>query len=283
MLYTLCCGEAERFVCMLNNVFSKDSYMWTVHNNSTGRFNYTYSANILADGEQAGVICWGGKNLSCYISFMGVGCDALDMARLYREIQHIPEVKITRIDLAHDDFSGTRSVNVARKIAKRGGFSVGGRPASYMYIESGSLSKKFIKENFKEVKELSGQKTKSTAKKSYGFIPSKGRTLYIGSRESGKLLRIYEKGIQMGDLNDTWVRWELELHSSQRVIPLDTLIKPSEYLAGAYPALSFLNEEQCVIKTIIKKARLTVDKIIENQVTSSRKAINMMRAYLRND
>ena len=67
------------------------------------------------------------------------------------------------------------------------------------------------------------------------------------------------------------------VHSSQRVIPLDTMIKPSEYLAGAYPALSFLNEEQSVIKTIVKKMTMTVDKIIENQVISTRKAINMMR------
>jgi len=70
---------------------------------------------------------------------------------------------------------------------------------------------------------------------------------------------------------------ELELHSSQRVIPLDAMIKPSEYLAGAYPALSFLNEEQSVIKTIVKITKLTVNKIIENQVVSTRKAINMMR------
>ena len=81
----------------------------------------------------------------------------------------------------------------------------------------------------------------------------------------------------MGNPHDKWVRWELELHSSQRVIPLDAMIKPSEYLAGAYPALSFLNAEQSVIKTTVKKLKMTVDKIIENQVISTRKAINMMR------
>ncbi len=192
---------------------------------------------------------------------MGLGCDALDLPRLYQEIKNIPEIKITRIDLAHDDFSGTRSVNVARKYAKKGGFNSGGRPASYMYIESGHLTKKM----------------KSELKTEYRFVPDKGRSLYVGSRASGKLLRVYEKGIQMGDPKDKWVRWELELHSSQRIIPLDTIIKPSEYLAGAYPALSFLNEEQNVIKTTIKKVRMTVERIIENQVISTRKAINMMR------
>jgi DNA relaxase NicK len=261
LLDTLCCGEAERMVCRLNHIFTSESYMWSVVNNPSGRFNYQYSANLYADGDHAGIIAWGGKNLGCYISFMGLGCDALDLPRLYQEIKNIPEIKITRIDLAHDDFSGTRSVNVARKYAKKGGFNSGGRPASYMYIESGHLTKKM----------------KSELKTEYRFVPDKGRSLYVGSRASGKLLRVYEKGIQMGDPKDKWVRWELELHSSQRVIPLDTIIKPSEYLAGAYPALSFLNEEQNVIKTTIKKVRMTVDRIIENQVVSTRKAINMMR------
>jgi len=261
LLDVLCCGEAERFVCRLNNVFTAESYMWTVVPNSTGRFNYQYSANLYADGDHAGIIAWGGKNLGCYVSFMGLGCDALDMARVYQEIKNIPAIKITRIDLAHDDFAGKRSINVARKYAKQGGFCSGGRPASYMYIESGHLNKKI----------------QSELKKQYKFVPDKGRSLYVGSRQSGKLLRVYEKGIQMGDPNDKWVRWELELHSSQRIIPLDAMIKPSEYLAGAYPALAFLNEEQNVIKTTIKKARMTVERIIENQVISTRKAINMMR------
>jgi phage replication initiation protein len=261
LLDVLCCGEAERFVCRLNHVFTAESYMWTVQANSTGRFNYQYSANLYADGEHAGIIAWGGKNLGCYVSFMGLGCDALDMARVYEEIKNIPAIKITRIDLAHDDFAGKRSINVARKYAKQGGFCSGGRPASYMYIESGHLNKKI----------------QSELKKQYKFIPDKGRSLYVGSRQSGKLLRVYEKGIQMGDPNDKWVRWELELHSSQRIIPLDAMIKPSEYLAGAYPALAFLNEEQNVIKTTIKKARMSIERIIENQVISTRKAINMMR------
>ena len=278
LLDILCCGEVERFVCRLNNVFTEESYMWTVKNNPAGRFNYQYSANLYADGEQAGIIAWGGRNLGCYVSFMGAGCNALDMPRLYREIHKIPSMKITRIDLAHDDMEGKYSVDVARKMAKKGGFCAGGRPSSYMYIESGHLKskqdKQLIKEHFKSSKKSD---SKTTIKKAYRFIPDKGRSLYIGSRESGKLLRVYEKGIQMGDPNDKWVRWEVELHSKQRIIPLDAMIKPSEYLAGAYPALSFLNEEQSVIKTIVKTASMTIDRIIENQVISTRKAINMMR------
>lgn len=277
LLDTLCCGEAERFICRLNNVFTKETYIWSVKNNPSGRFNYTYSANIYADGEQAGVICWGGKNCGVYVSFMGHGCAALDLPRLYEEIKNIPSLKITRVDLAHDDFSGKHSVKRALTRAKKGQFNSGGRPASYMYVESGHLSEKQLKENFKDIKANSGQSTKSTAKKSFGFIPDKGITLYIGSRESGKLLRIYQKGKQLGDKKSKWVRWEVELHSSQRIIPLDAMIKPSEYLAATYPALSFLSKEQCKIKTIVKSTSMTIERIIDNQVISTRKAINMMR------
>ena len=277
LLDVLGCGEVERFVCRLNNVFTQETFIWTVKNNPTGRFNYSYSATLYADGQQAGVICWGGKNLGCYVSFMGTGCNALDMNRLYEEIKNIPAIKITRIDLAHDDYAGKHSIKRALTKAKKGMFNSGGRPASYMYVESGHLTEKQLKENFQVLKEQGGHETKSTAKKSFGFIPSKGKTLYIGSRESGKLLRIYEKGKQLGDKKSKWVRWEVELHSSQRVIPLDAMVKPSEYLAATYPALAFLSVEQCKIKTTIKQAAMTIERIVENQVTNTRKAINMMR------
>jgi DNA relaxase NicK len=277
LLDVLGCGEVERFVCRLNNVFTQETFIWTVKNNPTGRFNYSYSATLYADGEQAGVICWGGKNLGCYVSFMGTGCNALDMSRLYEEIKHIPSLKITRIDLAHDDYAGKHSIKRALTKAKKGQFNSGGRPACYMYVESGHLTEKMLKENFKGIKEINLESSKSTAKRSFGFIPSKGKTLYIGSRESGKLLRIYEKGKQLGDKKSKWVRWEVELHSSQRVIPLDAMVKPSEYLAASYPALNFLSVEQCKIKTIVKQATMTIERIVENQVINTRKAINMMR------
>jgi hypothetical protein len=38
-----------------------------------------------------------------------------------------------------------------------------------------------------------------------------------------------------------------------------------------------LSVEQCKIKTLVKQATMTIEKIVENQVISTRKAINMMR------
>ncbi len=49
-------------------------------------------------------------------------------------------------------------------------------------------------------------------------------------------MRIYEKGKQLGDPESPWVRWELELHNTDREIPFDVLLQPGRYVAGAYPA-----------------------------------------------
>ncbi|MFX7879297.1 replication initiation factor domain-containing protein, partial [Acinetobacter baumannii] len=45
----------------------------------------------------------------------------------------------------------------------------------------------------------------------------KGRTLMVGARESGKMLRLYEKGRAEGDPNDNWQRAEVEFESIDRV------------------------------------------------------------------
>ncbi len=46
-----------------------------------------------------------------------------------------------------------------------------------------------------------------------------GRTLYIGKRENGKMLRIYEKGKHLGNPVSSWVSVELELKGKNRIIP----------------------------------------------------------------
>jgi DNA relaxase NicK len=48
----------------------------------------------------------------------------------------------------------------------------------------------------------------------------------VGKRKNGKLLRVYEKGKQLGDESSPWVRWELELHNRDRVIPWEVLLEP---------------------------------------------------------
>src|SRR5690606_25496149 len=65
-----------------------------------------------------------------------------------------------------------------------------------------------------------------------------GRTFYVGSGKSGKLLRVYEKGKQLGDAASDWTRFEVQIGSRDRVIPLRVLTERDAFFAGCYPALA---------------------------------------------
>lgn len=118
--------------------------------------------------------------------------------------------KITRWDGAVDDFEGIHSVDWAVEQYLNGQFNNGGNRPS--------------------CKQMGNWITPD----------DKGRTLYVGKRENGKLFRIYEKGKQLGDPNSPWVRWEVELHSKDRVIPWDVLLNPGGYVASAYPCTAWI-------------------------------------------
>lgn len=114
--------------------------------------------------------------------------------------------RITRIDIAVDFPHGEHDVDEAVKLYKAGAFDVRGRRPKC------SLAGDWM---FHQV----------------------GRTFYVGIRVNGKLLRVYEKGRQLGDLKSPWVRWELQLGRKERDLPLSILLDPSPYFAGAYDGL----------------------------------------------
>lgn len=88
------------------------------------------------------------------------------------------------------------------------------------------------------------------------FPDGSGRTFYVGKRKNGKLIRIYEKGKQLGDPNSPWVRWEVEQHNRQREIPWDVLVNPGRYVAGAYPCTCWVSEEASRIRTVQKTGKI---------------------------
>lgn len=61
------------------------------------------------------------------------------------------------------------------------------------------------------------------------------RSIYIGSRTSGKITNIYEKGDQLFGVKaeSTWVRAELRYGDQLRVLPTDILRNPDTYFSGA--------------------------------------------------
>lgn len=258
LLDSCCRGEALKVVEKLNAMSGADRWDYV---EGRGMFGYPYSATLKCDDAQAGVICWGAKNFGCYISLSGEGCGAVDMTKLYALLAVLPGAKLTRVDVAFDDFSGDIfNVPLVRKMAKEGLFCSTGRPPAYTYIEGGHLVK--------------------NAKGSYRMDMSGGRSFYVGSRHSGKMLRVYEKGRQLkSDDCPNWVRAEVELRSTNRVLPLDILVNPEKYFAGAYPALNRFHVDSTPIKTLQVKYKTSRENAFDNAAVQVGKLINYMLVW----
>ncbi|WP_052260708.1 replication initiation factor domain-containing protein [Photobacterium gaetbulicola] len=269
----LCRGEVDRFINRLNHGLGLFGNDWSFSLRSGGFSGYSHSANILVNGQQAGLCAWGAKNHGCYVSFSGTGTAVLDLNEVHNALHQLPGAKITRVDIAFDSLDGKYNIQTARKMAEHGQFVTRGRPSSYCYIESGHMSQV-----------ASYQKTSGnseTLKKRFGFVADKGKSLYVGTRDAGKMLRVYEKGKQLKSEHKDWVRWELELRAKDRVLPFDVLLEPDKYLAGAYPALSFVSKEnQCRIATHKRKWFTSVDNAVRNGATQCGKLVNFMRQCL---
>ncbi len=220
-----------------------------------GLFGFRYSARF---GEGAGVIAWGGDSQRgrVFFSLMGKGCSMVkDWAALAYWLEQSRAV-IKRADVAHDDFTGS-VVNIAWAVEqyKGEGFNAGGRKPTHA-LQGDWLD---------------------------GGASTKGRTLYVGNRDSGKLARIYEKGKQLGDGSSPWTRVEVEWRAQDRFIPFDILTRPGHYLAGSYPCLAFLDQEQSTIKTIAKASQVVYDTAVENAKRHCGKIVNLMLDVLGGD
>lgn len=230
-----------------------DHELWTIRNNHFGRFRYPHSATLMFDGVVVGLCCWGAENFGAMVSFSGQGCGSINFEELHSMVNELGYVRVTRIDMAYDDFEGEYDVNTCRKMFKNGMFTRTTAP-SYAYYESGVLSER-------------GK-----------LIPSAGRSFYVGKRNNGKMLRCYEKGKHLkSEQNPNWVRWEVELRNIDREIPLDALLNPSKYFSGAYPALERFGTTPERIKLQSKKLNATADHCIKYAVLHSRRVINLLK------
>lgn len=205
-------------------------------------------------GEDFGFICIGGQRNTVLIMINGRGCNFAKSGwelRLYNFlVTKAKRPKLTRVDIAHDDFEGKHiSVDWGNMQDGLGGFQLGNRAPNIEH-----------KGNWRRPN-------------------GKGRTLCIGSRDSGKYLRLYEKGRAEGDPNDNWQRAEVEFKSIDRVLPFDMLLAPSEFFIAAYPCFRdlahHLQPER--IETISKTAQINFQTAIENLKHQYGKYINIFK------
>jgi DNA relaxase NicK len=215
-----------------------------------GYAGYAHKAHYQDNKTRLCLIAWGGKNQAAtvYVSFTGHGCARVENWPEVRAWLEQHNATITRLDLAYDDYLGKRvSIRQAVEWYQNGGFGAGGRMPSHSVHGDWLL----------------------------GDQSRKGRTLEIGSREGGKLCRIYEKGKQLGDPDSPWVRVEVEWHNESRLIPYDALTNPGKYLAGAYECLHFLDQEQSRILTQQRAGKVSFGYAMINGRRSAGKLLNL--------
>lgn len=181
-----------------------------------------------------GLLAYGGEHQrgTAHLSLNAHGCKGVQDWNAVRIWCGLNRARITRVDLAHDDFSGEH-INIAKALTllDEGQFTTGGRaPSARLIDDLGS---------------------------------NKGKTLYIGQRQNGKLCRVYEKGKQLGDPQSPWCRVEVEFRGKSREIPHDVLTRPGDYFAGAYPCLAHLSECQDKIRTLSKASDISYERMVD--------------------
>ncbi|WP_274804063.1 replication initiation factor domain-containing protein [Pseudoalteromonas rhizosphaerae] len=275
-------GDISKFMHLLNTEvataadrLTSDTLSWSYRDNSGGMFTYEKSATLYRHDVNSGVIAWGANNGGVMISFTGTGCAGLDIPKLHSMIQKMPNVKITRLDIAYDDYEGNRTIQDYFQNLEEGAFCKTNQKPKWSLIKTGELQKISPEEQGLWRKKHGWQKR-------YDCVANGGNTLYVGSRKNGKMARMYEKGKQMeSESQPNWVRAELELRSIDRVISLDALLNTDAVFAAAYPAFAFITAERLEIRTTsrerINNGLLVADRLQRYCKQSYGKLLNFLR------
>lgn len=185
-------------------------------------------------GDTSAKFAIGGQRGKALLSLPGAACARIPLAawpRLADLLHGQYGGAITRWDGAVDDYEGVRGVDWAVEQYRADGFSTG------------------------------GNRPQCEQRGDWVGKGERGRTFYVGNRKNGKLLRVYEKGKQLGEPTSPWVRFELELHNRDRVIPWDVLSNPGGYVAGAFPCLSWITDAACRIRTTKNTQKIGYDTL----------------------
>ena len=103
-----------------------------------------------------------------------------------------------------------------------------------------------------------------------------GRTLYIGKRKNGKLLRVYEKGKQLGDPSSPWVRWRLSFTTSVGSYLGMCSIEPGKVRCGQLSVHGWVQEETSRIRTVRAQDAISYDRLTEAGAMSYGLLVNVM-------
>lgn len=174
------------------------------------------------------------------LQLTGAMCRTVSSWRALYALARRRAARLTRVDLAVDDFDGRHTVDDAVAGYREGAFNGRGRPP-----------------------------TTATAG-DWLRTSGRGRTLYVGNATNGKVVRIYEKGLQLGDgAPREWVRHEVQYGNRDRELPLDMLLRPARYFAGAASYLGRLCPTDDALR-VRTHARVVVQRHIESLLHHAR-------------
>lgn len=162
------------------------------------------------------------------------------------------EPRVTRIDLARDFLVGELTIEEVVGAYHGGAFDYRNRRPSYTRHGSGDGRERYVEHS---------------------------RTFQVGQRESGKLMRAYEKGHAFKMLSDPWLRVEVELRNVNRIVPFDALIRPADFFAGAYDFCQMVLDEKpmpqriATGKAVGERTVARFSRWLENVVAPSIRAI----------
>lgn len=209
----------------------------------------------LDDGQQHHIarVDWGGNHHKrrARLDLSGSACSNVkDWHGVSSWISQQFDYTLTRVDLAVDCLNGEFDVEDARDWYLSGEFHAGGRRPRHSLIGD-------------------------------WLDPHHGRTMLIGKRGNGKMLRTYEKGRQLGDSSSPWTRWEVELRNIDRDLPLDVLTRCDEYFTGAYRCLErILDAAAERIPTAQAEGEISLAKLVHHTREAYGRVVHTLRAHL---
>ena len=243
---------AEKLSSTMHTLFG-----FGISEQKNGINGYKYSFVMGSQTTKYGVVAFGGSNQkdSIMVHFYGDGLTAaIDgwETRLYNWLDvFAPFAKITRCDLAHDFFDGEYTPDQSYQSWQQGGFdNRGQRPRARLH--------------------------------GYDWLDDKrtGKTFYVGTPNSSRLVRVYDKGCEQGDNTSRWVRFELQLRNRDYIIPHDILINAGGYLTAAYPICQVLFEQYrdypAKAERVKKTQEINLEHVVKYASQSSSPCINLM-------
>ena len=223
------------------------------HQRPKGMHFYKQSWVLGQEDVCYGNLHYGGQRNSICVQITGAGAMAAHQGWEKRLHDFLTEQavnpRLTRVDLAFDDFVGDYTVDAADRDYEAGLFNCGGR---HPYVEHRGDWKR---------------------------PDGSGRTFYLGKRTNGKFCRIYEKGKEQGCKTSDWVRVEVEFKNVDRVLPFDILLRAGSYLAGAYPAFARFEGLKTPerIDCLMKEQEYAIDHYIHYGAIQVGRLINYMK------